>query len=78
MENIKICKYCNENMKYGLYTQVMSTTTIKDEISINKTIKYLQYGWSCKMKNDDCDIVFDSKDNTINKIIEENAYDKNK
>ena len=47
------CIYCNEIMIYGKQTQIMS--------SMNKSVKFMQYGWKCPMKEDDCDIIFDEK-----------------
>lgn len=35
---------------------------MKDGKRISGSVKYVQYGWKCPMKEDDCDIVFDYKE----------------
>ena len=63
------CIYCNEIMTYGPQTQILYNRIMKDGKRISNTVKYVQYGWKCSMKEDDCDIVFDYKDSDANKII---------
>jgi hypothetical protein len=73
MEELKKCIYCNEIMKYGPQTQVMCKIVSKDGNHISKSVKFVQYGWRCSMKDDNCDIVFDEKDSNKNKLISKQA-----
>jgi hypothetical protein len=61
MEENRKCVYCKEIMTYGPQTQVCSTTIIKDGKRINHRETFIEYGWRCSMKKDDCDVVFDTK-----------------
>jgi hypothetical protein len=61
----KTCIYCKEPMSYGLQRQVMSRTID----GIRKQIIFMQYGWKCSMKDDDCDIVFDECDAEKNREL---------
>jgi hypothetical protein len=62
MEENKKCFYCKEIMIYGPQKQVSSYTIIKDGKHINHRETFIEYGWRCSMKNDDCDIVFNKKE----------------
>jgi len=73
MEKIKTCIYCGEIMTYGPQIQILCNSIIKDGKYINKSVKFIQYGWKCKMKEDDCDIIFDDKDRDTNKINSKEA-----
>jgi hypothetical protein len=76
MEEIKKCPYCHECMVYGLRPQTMMTTIEKDGKHINKFVKYNLYAWSCSMKEDDCDVIFDKKDSYKNNMIMEDGKKK--
>ena len=62
----RVCVYCKKEMVYDIYEQVLS----------NKygTIYYFQYGWCCKMENDNCDIIFDK--NEMNTVLYQEAIKK--
>ena len=60
-------------MIYGIQIEVMCSYTTINEKRICKTVEYEQYGWKCPMENDNCDIVFDKKDDEKNKIKLEKA-----
>ncbi len=68
MEENKKCIYCNEIMTCGPHKQIMY-------MNINKSVSFIQYGWKCQMKTDNCDIVFDNKDIEINKINTDKAIE---
>jgi len=55
-------------MTYGPQIQILCNSIIKDGKYINKSVKFIQYGWKCIMKEDYCDIIFDDKDRDTNKI----------
>ena len=76
MEIIKTCIYCGEIMTYGPQIQILCNSIIKDGKYINKSVKFIQYGWKCTMKEDDCDIIFHDKDKDrdTNKINSEEAH----
>ena len=62
MEQINKCVYCNEVMVYG------PRTTIK--MKGKERTKIIEYGWSCSLQNDDCDVVFDKKN--LRSVFEKN------
>ena len=76
MEKSRKCIYCNENMIYGMQSQILCKDVMKDGKSISKMVKFVYYGWRCSMKDDDCDIVFDVEDYEKNKFNYEEAEKK--
>lgn len=74
MEEIKKCIYCKKIMTYGPQKQVISKSITKEGKHIRKSVTFLQYGWSCPMGDDDCDIVFGEEDAHKNKLNSEEAH----
>jgi hypothetical protein len=70
------CFYCNETMNYGPQTQIMCLSVVKDGRQKFKSVKFIQYGWRCPMKDDACDVVFDEKDMIKNDLLAKNAIKK--
>lgn len=59
---MKKCFYCKEIMKYGPQRQVRTKTVTEYDKQVTKYETYIEYGWRCSMKDDNCDIVFDEKE----------------
>ena len=68
MEESRKCIYCKEIMTYGPRRQIMFHGITKDGKRISKSVPFLLYGWACSMKDENCDIVLDKKDDDKNEI----------
>lgn len=53
---IKKCPHCHENMKSRIHEHV-KTYTNKQGIRVNE--HYVIRAWTCNMRNNKCDIIFD-------------------
>lgn len=73
MEENRVCYYCKEKMTYGLQKEIMSRHVKVNGQHISKSVQYEQFGWVCPMQDDNCDVVFDKKDNDINSIKSKEA-----
>lgn len=77
MEEKRICRFCKEEMVYGPQTEIFCRSIKVDGKHISKTVKYVQFGWTCNRKDvDNCDVVFDEKDEEINRIKTQEAEER--
>jgi hypothetical protein len=67
------CPFCKEPMTYGVQREVLCKMKVVDGKSYARRITYDQLGWECRMKEDECDVIFDDKNTGTNKANYEKA-----
>jgi len=52
-----ICRYCGEEIKREVHTQILTETKIEDGKKFIRSTSYQLEGMFCSMKEDGCDVV---------------------
>ena len=73
-EELKLCPWCYEIMTYGAYPQIGIKSIKKDGKYYTKSVNFIQYGWKCNYNTDDCDIIFEEKEEDKGKNKLNNNY----
>lgn len=70
------CRWCKEEMTYGPQSEIMTRFVKINGKNMSKSVKYEQYGWVCRLKEDPCDVVFDPKDYEKNRTLSMEAEER--